>query len=56
MWGSPLKRAGAGTKRADCVYIKLLAVTLVKRLDMENLKEKALSFNNSASHLCILAP
>ena len=37
-----LKRVGAETKRADCVAMKLLAVTLVERLDVINLKEKAL--------------
>ncbi len=37
-----LKRVGAETKRADCVAIKLLAMTLVERLGVVNLKEKAL--------------
>jgi len=37
-----LKRVGAETERADCVAIKLLAMTLVERLDVVNLKEKAL--------------
>lgn len=37
-----LKRVGAETERADCVAIKLLAMTLVERLGVVNLKEKAL--------------
>jgi len=37
-----LKRVGADTERADCVAIKLLATTLVQRLAVVNLKEKAL--------------
>ena len=37
-----LKRVGAETKRADCVAIKLLGMTLVERLGVVNLKEKAI--------------
>jgi hypothetical protein len=37
-----LKRVGADTERAGCVAIKLLATTLVERLAVVNLKEKAL--------------
>jgi len=38
-----LKRVGAETKRADCVAIKLLGMTLVEHLGVVNLKEIALS-------------
>lgn len=37
-----LKRVGAETKRADCAAIKLLGTTLLERLGVVNLKEKAM--------------